>query len=149
MSSVFVIQNIILITEWNIRIDVLRWHGGTYLPLLRSFTKFLFFWFFLSFWYSLSVFLIFQLFRCTGSLKCPRGLRVLAFVSHFLLKQFFFNPVRFFTVVVLALSPPSLFFPLYLPLLLSFLCQPEVNATLFSPPCTKAGGIFLVTATSK
>lgn len=55
------------------------------------------------------LFLIFQHLRCSGSLKHPWGLRVRAFVSHFLLKQFFFNPMRLFTVVVLALSSPSLF----------------------------------------
>lgn len=95
-------------------------------------------------------FLIFQRLRCSGSLKHPWGHRVLAFVSHFLLKLFFFNPMWLFTVVVLALSSPSLFLLLSfsLSLSLSFLCQPEVNTTLFfSPACTKAGGIFSVTVT--
>lgn len=39
-------------------------------------------------------------------------LRVLSFVSHFLLKQLIFNPMRLFTVVVLALSTLSRFLPL-------------------------------------
>lgn len=117
---------------------------------LFYFTINFFFFFFLG---SPFPFLIFQCLRCSGSLKRPWGLQVLSFVSHFLLKQFFFNPMRLFTVVVLALSTLSRF------LLLSFsplpppslpqlsLCQPEVNATLFSPACKKAGGIFIVIVT--
>lgn len=90
-------------------------------------------------------FLIFQRLRCSSSsLKRPWGLQVLAFVSHFLLKLFFFN---LFTVVVLALSSLSRFLlrSPYLPKL--SLCQPEVNASLFSSACKQAGGIFLVIVT--
>lgn len=92
-----------------------RWFNSLSLPLLyfisHTFTFFLLFFFF---FVSLFQFLIFQHLRCSGSLKRPWGLQVLSFVSHFLLKQFFFNPMRLFTVVVLALSTPSRF------LLLSF-----------------------------
>lgn len=123
----------------------------TITPILFFFLHCLFFFFFvLAF-----RFLIFQRLRCSGSLKRPWGLRVLAFVSHFLLKQFFFNPMQLFTVVVLALSSLSLF------LLLSFSLPPphpppqhpplppsafSVSARgqcyTFSSTCKKAGGIF-------
>lgn len=97
-------------------------------------------------------FLIFQRFRCSGSLKHPWGLRVLAFVSHFRLKQFFFNPMRHFTVVVLALSSLSLFLLLSFspspPPFLSFLCVSQRSMLhFFSSACKKAGGIFLVIVT--
>lgn len=86
----------------------------------------------ISFFFSFSVFgspfpffFIFPRLRCSGSLKRPWGLQVLSFVSHFLLKQFFFNPMRLFTVVVLALSTLSRF------LLLSF-SPPPLPASAFS-----------------
>lgn len=136
---------VILITELIFLIYVLRWQGDNSLalPLL---------YFISPFFGSPFPFLIFQSFRCSGSLKHPWGLQVLAFVSHFLQKQFFFNPMRLFTVVVLALSSLSLFLLLFFPSIFpSFsqlsLCQPEVNATLFSSACKKAGGIFLVIVT--
>lgn len=121
---------------------VTRWHNSfTATPLL-----FLNYYFFFG---SPFPFLIFQCLRCSGSLKRPWGLQVLAFVSHFLLKQFFFNPMRLFTVVVLALSSLSRFLLLSPSLTQFSTCQPEVNATLFSSACKKAGGIFLVIVTYK
>lgn len=106
-----VIQHVILITELIFLIHVLGWQGSTILshchPFILFHTHPLFFG-------SLFQFLIFQHLRCSGSLKRPLGLQVLSFVSRFLLKQFFFNPMRLFTVVVLALSTLSRF------LLLSF-----------------------------
>lgn len=86
--------------------SILGWQGGTiffhYIFSHYSFafilnTAFHFFG-------SLLQFLIFQCLRCSSSLKRPWGLQVLSFVSHFLLKLFFFNPMQLFTVVVLALS---------------------------------------------
>lgn len=112
-----VIQCVIVITELIFLIYVLGWQGGTILSHCHSFTLFhnLIFSFFFG---SPFPFLIFQRLRCSGSLKRPWGLQVLSFVSHFLLKQFFFNPMRLFTVVVSALSTLSRF------LLLSFFRPP-------------------------
>lgn len=96
-----------------------KWHNSLSLPLpLLYFTISIF-------CGSPFPFLIFQRLRWSGSLKRPWGLQVLAFVSHFLLKQFFFNPMRLFTVVVLALSTLSRF------LLLSF-CPPPLPPSAFS-----------------
>lgn len=120
-----VIQCVILIIELIFLIYVPGWQGGTILSHCHSFTLFhhLNFFFFFG---SPFPFLIFQRLRCSGSLKRPWGLQVLAFVSHFLLKQFFFNPMRLFTVVVLALSTLSRFLLLSFsstrPPSLSFLC---------------------------
>lgn len=97
---------VILITKLIFLIYVLGWQGGTILSDCHSFILFHDLIFFLG---SPFPFLIFQSLRCSGSLKRPWGLQVLSFVSHFLLKQFFFNPMRLFTVVVLALSTLSRF----------------------------------------
>lgn len=97
-----VIHCVILITQLIFLLkgpQLTKQHNSLSFPLL----------YFISGFFSPFLFLIFQHLRCSGSLKHPWGLRVRAFVSHFLLKQFFFNPMWLFTVVVLALSSPSLF----------------------------------------
>lgn len=86
-------------------------------------------------------FLIFQQLRCSSTLKRPWGLQVLSFVSHFLLKLFFFNPVRLLTVVVLALSTLSRFLSLSFCSPPIFLCVSQRSMLyFFSSACKKAGG---------
>lgn len=105
---------------------MIRWHNSLSLPLLYFISLFHFFFLFLFLVLPFRFFFfIFPRLRCSGSLKRPWGLQVLSFVSHFLLKQFFFNPMRLFTVVVLALSTLSRF------LLLSF-SPPPLPASAFS-----------------
>lgn len=122
--------------------SILGWQGSTISSPCHSFA-FILNTSFHIFFGSLFQFLIFQCLRCSSSLKRPWGLQVLSFVSHFLLKLFFFNPLRLFTVVVLALSTLFRFLSLSLSPPHLSLCQPEVNAILFSSACKKAGGTFV------
>lgn len=123
----------------DLRPRVTRWHNSLSLLLLWFISQFILFGSPFPFFY------IFQRLRCSGSLKRPRGLQVFAFVSHFLLKLFFFNPMRLFTVVVLALASLSHFLSPSLPQLsLSARGQCCIFLLLHA---RRQGGIFLVTVT--